>query len=263
MIEVPKDVIAAVPYDDLYRGKHEEVYTNLRGRSKRAWFSRHAYFCLPLVIGNQYGFTMKSLWDVTLNWNGGPEPKDTTVTINNSDDRKKHGNLQTIVSNFGLGIVTVQAAFALRTAPGINLVTVQPPNFFIDGLQNMMGVVETDNLRRDFTFNLKLTRPNFPVQVKVGDVIAGIIPYPRHFIDHYEMVDAYDLFTESQIREEQQVAREFGLERSERDVLKPDGIGRRYHRGEDVYGQPFKQSHQTRLKPGPTRDHTVSAGDEE
>ena len=173
MIKVPEDTIAAIPYDDFYRGRQDEVYFNLRGDNKREWFSRHAYFCLPLVIGNQYGFAMRSLLRATFLWNGGPDPADTTVTFHDTEEVQRLASLQTMVSNFGLGIVTVQAAFALRTSPDISLMTMQPPNYFIDGLQNMTGVVETDNLRRDFTFNLKVTRPNFPIEIAVGDVIAA------------------------------------------------------------------------------------------
>ena len=253
MIKVPDNTIAAIPYDDFYRGKHEQVYFNLRGRNKRDWFSRHAYFCLPLVIGNQYGLAMRSLWRATFLWNGGPDPADTTVTIHNTEDETRYGSLQTMVSNFGLGIVTVQAAFALRTPPAINLMTLQPPNFFIDGLQNMAGVVETDNLRRDFTFNLKITRANFPVDIQVGDVIAGVMPIPRQFVENFELVDGCSLFTPEEIASEQQAARDFGRERTERDPLRPDGVGRRYHKGEDVYGNKFMYSHQTRLKNGPER----------
>lgn len=247
MLKVPDNTIAAVPYDDYYRGRHGEVYFNLRGHGKRDWFSRHAYFCLPLVIGNQYGFAMKSLFNATLLWNGGPEPGDTVVTVHESDESQRIASLQTIVSNFGLGIVTVQAAFALRTPAHISLMTFQPPNFFIDGLQNMAGVVETDNLRRDFTFNLKITRPNHPIEIRVGDVIAGFIPYPRGFVEKFELVDGCALFSPEEIATEQQAARDFGRERAEHDVLKPDGVGRRYHRGEDIYGTPFEHLHQTNL----------------
>ncbi|MBM4225977.1 MAG: hypothetical protein FJ167_14660, partial [Gammaproteobacteria bacterium] len=93
MIKVPDNTIAAIPYDDFYRGKHAQVYFNLRGRNKRDWFSRHAYFCLPLVIGNQYGLAMRSLWRATFLWNGGPDPADTTVKIHNNEDEIRHGNL--------------------------------------------------------------------------------------------------------------------------------------------------------------------------
>ena len=38
---------------------------------KRDWFSSHFYRCLPLTIGNQYGFTVSSEFDITFEWNGG------------------------------------------------------------------------------------------------------------------------------------------------------------------------------------------------
>ncbi len=248
MIKVPKNTIVALPYDDFYRGRQDEIYFSLKGQHKRDWFSKHAYLCLPLVIGNQYGFAMKSLLDATLLWNGGPEPQDTTVTIHNTEAAQKHGSLQLMNSHFGLGIVTVQTAFALRTPPSINLMTFQPPNWFIDGLQNMTGVVETDNLRRDFTFNMKLTRANHLVKIKVGDVLGAVLPYPRDYVDHFELKDAYHVFSAEEISTEQKAAHDFGVERSTQDPKKKRGVGRRYFEGEDVYGTKFTQPHQKTLK---------------
>ena len=254
MITVPDNIIAVIPYDDYYRGKHAEVYYSLRGDNKREWFSRHAYFCLPLVIGNQYGFAVKSLFNATFLWNGGPEPADTTVTIHNTEDIERHGSLQTIVSNFGIGIVTVQTAFALRTSPNVNLMTIQPPNYFIDGIQNMTGVVESDNLRRDFTFNLKITRPDHPIEIKVGDLLAAVMPIPRGFVEKFELIDAYEAVSPDTVALEQQTARDFGREREEVDAKNKRGVGRRYFKGEDVYGQRFEHSHQQVLTaPGATR----------
>jgi len=244
MIKVPDHRILALPYDDHYAGRQDEVFLPLRGRHKRAWFSKHAYLCLPLVIGNQYGFAVKSLFHATFLWNGGPEPKDTTITVHNTAEAAAHGNLQLLASQFGLGIVTVQTAFALRTPPGINLMTLQPPNAFIDGLQNLMGVVESDNLRRDFTFNLKITRPDFPVEIKVGDLLAAVLPIPRGFVEKFELIDAYEALSPDTVADEQQAARDFGREREEVDSKNKRGVGRRYFRGEDVYGHPFEHSHQ-------------------
>ena len=56
-----------------------------------------------------------------------------------------------------------------------------------------------------------------------------------------------------QIREEQQASQDFGRERVERDVLRPDGVGRRYHNGEDVYGNLFPHSHQKSLTARPKK----------
>lgn len=247
MIDVPDKKILALPYDDYYRGRHEELFFNFKGLNKREWFSKHAYYCLPLVMGNQHGFGVRSLYDVELTWNGGETPADTTVKILNTEDQARHASLQIIASHFGLGIVTVQTAFALRTPPNISLMTVQPPNLFIDGLQNLTGVIETDNLRRDFTFNLKLTRPDFTVRINVGDVLSAFIPYPRGFIDDYELIDACSILDDESLKAEQRAAKDAGEERAKEDPQKPRGIGRRYHEGEDVYGNKFRHAHQKSL----------------
>ena len=232
----------------------DTVFLPLRGQHKRDWFSKHAYLCLPLVIGNQYGFALKSLFHATFLWNGGPEPADTTITVHNTEEADAFGGLQLLASQFGLGIVTVQTAFALRTPPEVNLMTLQPPNAFIDGLQNLTGVVEADNLRRDFTFNLKITRPDHPIEIKVGDLLAAVMPIPRGFVERFEMIDAYEAVSPDTVALEQQTARDFGREREEVDAKNKRGVGRRYFKGEDVYGQRFEHSHQQVLTaPGATR----------
>ena len=253
-MKVPDDRILALPYDDHYAGLQDTVFLPLRGQHKRDWFSKHAYLCLPLVIGNQYGFALKSLFHATFLWNGGPEPADTTITVHNTEEADAFGGLQLLASQFGLGIVTVQTAFALRTPPEVNLMTLQPPNAFIDGLQNLTGVVEADNLRRDFTFNLKITRPDHPIEIKVGDLLAAVMPIPRGFVERFEMIDAYEAVSPDTVALEQQTARDFGREREEVDAKNKRGVGRRYFKGEDVYGQRFEHSHQQVLTPpGATR----------
>ena len=253
-MKVPDDRILALPYDDHYAGLQDTVFLPLRGQHKRDWFSKHAYLCLPLVIGNQSGFALKSLFHATFLWNGGPEPADTTITVHNTEEADAFGGLQLLASQFGLGIVTVQTAFALRTPPEVNLMTLQPPNVFIDGLQNLTGVVEADNLRRDFTFNLKITRPDHPIEVKDGDLLAAVMPIPRGFVEKFEMVDAYEAVSPDTVALEQQTARDFGREREEVDAKNKRGVGRRYFKGEDVYGQRFEHSHQQVLTaPGATR----------
>lgn len=247
-MRVPDHTIVVLPYDDFYRGKQEQIFFSLRGHTKRQWFSRHAYLCLPLVIGNQYGIGVRSLFNATLRWNGGPDPGDTSITIHNAEEAARQHSLQTLDSHFGLGIVTVQTAFSLRTPPNVNLITLQPPNQFIDGLQNMMGVVEADNLRRDFSFNLKLTRPGLAVEIKVGDVLSAVMPCPRGFVEKFELVDAFQVLSGAEIKAEQQTGLDFGEERRNADPKKPRGVGRRYYKGEDVYGKPFVYPHQKTLK---------------
>jgi hypothetical protein len=223
------------------------LFSSLKGDFKRDWFVKHAYFCLPLVMGNQHGFILKSIHDIEVTWNGGENPSDVVINYIDKDYHDKNIGLQSIKSHFGMGTITIQNTFSLRTPSGINLMTINPPNLYIDGLYHMTAVIETDNLRRDFTFNLRLTRPNYTVKIKKGDIIGCVIPYPRHFIDDFQIINGDKILSEEQLETERRCAMEFGKERSEIDKDKKYGNGRRYFNGEDVYGNKF-EDHQTSLE---------------
>jgi hypothetical protein len=243
MIVVPNNKLVTIPENDTFIKSNELLIESLKGKFKRDWFIKHAYFCLPLVIGNQYGFAIKSLKTFKVKWNGGALPTDTIMEILEDDENK---NYQSISSHFGMGTITIQNRFTFRTPPGVNLMTINPPNQFIDGIHHMTGVIETDNLRRDFTFNLKITRPDFEITINKGDYIGCILPIPRRFVDEFELVNGYDIFTNDEIKEEQQAMYDFAVERSTKDVHKPFRNGRRYFKGEDVYGCQFLD-HQNKL----------------
>ena len=61
MIQVPENKIVTIPENDIFNNSMELIVESFKGNKKRDWFVKHAYFCLPLVIGNQYGFGIKSL----------------------------------------------------------------------------------------------------------------------------------------------------------------------------------------------------------
>lgn len=237
MIVVPQNKIITIPENDLFKDSMEHIVEPFKGNKKRDWFVQHAYFCLPLVIGNQYGFGIKALKTFSVFWDGSDSPSGVKVQILDAGDTPEY---QHINSHFGMGTVTIQNRFTFRTPSGVNLMTINPPNYWIDGIQHMTGVIETDNLRRDFTFNLKVTRPNETIIINKGEFIGCVLPIPRYFADGFELVNGYDILTEDQIKEEQQIMRDFGKERSTQDPHKKHGNGRRYHNGEDVYGNKFE-----------------------
>lgn len=249
MITVPDKTIAAVSYDPVWQNQNsiDSVFESLKGKNTRDWFINHAYYCLPLVMGNQHGFVVKSLYDFEVEWLGGDTVDDVKVNILSPEEEyTKNRHIQGISSHFGMGLFTVQTCYSLRTPPGINLMTTNPPNYYIDGLYHLTGVVEADNLRRDFTFNIRITRTNYKIKINKGDYIGCVIPYPRHFIDKYSIIDAKSLFDQEKLTEEIECIKNFATERRDVDKNKPHGNGRRYWRGEDIYGNKFLD-HQTGL----------------
>lgn len=246
---IPDTTIAAIAYDPVWQSQEhiDTIFESLKGNSKRDWFINHAYHCLPLVIGNQYGFVLKSLYDFEVVWDGGQLVESVKVNIITPEEEyNKTRNLQSIKAHFGMGTFTVQTPYQLRTPPGVNLMTINPPNSFIDGIYHMTGVIETDNLRRDFTYNLRITRANHIIRINKGDYIGCFIPYPRHFIDHYTIVNSEKIFSKEDVQTERECAKAFGVERSTVDQQKKHRNGKRYWRGVDIYDNEFPD-HQTSL----------------
>jgi hypothetical protein len=244
-IVVPENTIVALGDDPNFMGCHRHIL-EVPG-IKRDWFNDHAYRCLPLAIGNRYGIAVKSLYEFTAVWDGEDFAQSVRIDILDGDGTTPEHPYpcQTVSSHFGMGTITVQNRFVLRTPPGVNLMTISPPNYFIDGLHYMTGVVETDNLRRDFTFNLRLTRPNHTVHIRVGDYVGCVLPVPRYFQDSFEVRDAAILFDSETIAEEHEVAVEFAKEREGPDKLKKHGNGNRYLHGEDSRGNRFPDHQRT------------------
>jgi len=223
--EVPENTIVVVPHAPGQTGFYKEILLPLKGESKRDWFTAHFYYCLPLTIGNQYGIAVRSAFTFEATWPGGEAP--AVITFEPNSDIPQ----QVVSTHFNNGVITFQNFFALKTPPGINLMTIQPPNMFIPGCVAMTGVVETDQIRRDFTFNLKITIPNYTVKVNKGDIIGAFIPIPRYFVDKFEVSLVTDLFDADLHLNETKEAKLLGIERSTTDREKNHLAGRRYFKG--------------------------------
>lgn len=239
--EVPENKILVVPHNKVGDGFWKDIIKPLKNNIKRDWFVSHFYYCLPLNIGNQYGFLIQSLLDFDIIWPGGEEPAE--IIMVNSDNINK----QFIKNTFRHGIITVQNPFALKTPPGINIMTIQPPNLFIPGTIAMTGVIETDQIRRDFTFNFKVTVPNYKIEIRKGDPLGAFIPIPRYFVDNFE-VDFIEKYFSYELRlKESESAEKLGYERDIIDILKPHGSGRRYFNGKHIDNMPY-HDHQKKIK---------------
>jgi hypothetical protein len=202
---------------------------------KRDWFTSHFYKCLPLSVGNTYGFSVKAGFDFSAIWSGSKDRDG--VTIKGIDGDKL--TYPRVDSRFGSGIITLTYPFQLRTPPGVNLMTINPPNVVLKNVTVMTGVIETDNLRWLFTFNLKLQQPNVETFFPKGIPLSTFIPIPRYYADSFDLIDFEDLVTEDEYTEELQASIDFAYKRIEVDKDLPGKSGRDYYLGKDVYGNIF------------------------
>ena len=204
-------------------------------KKKRMWFSPHFYNCLPLTIGNQYGFVVKSEFSFSVIWNGGDKAEDT-IFMFDKDSPDTTDLYPRIHTHFGHGVITINPPYMLRTPPGVNLITINPPNVIMPNITVMTGVIESDHLRRNFSFNLKIQTPNVEVFFPAGVSLAAFMPIPKNFGDGFDMVWADEIFDDETIVEELQASIDHDLHREYIEPTLPNNIGKLYFKGLDVYG---------------------------
>ena len=234
---VPDNTIVAIT-EDFAEGFTVDRIPSIIGipPKKREWFTPHFYRCLPLVLGNSYGFIIKSEFAFYVEWNGGPKESDVKITPTTDPE----GKFPLLESRFGHGTFTLGLPFSLRTPPGINLLTINPPNIPIPNISVMTGVLETDNLRRNFGITLKLQIPNISTHFPVGIPIAAVLPIPRYVGDAYSLKIGEELFSDEILQEERDSCKKEIEARENEDLTLPNQVNRRYFQGKDIFGNEFK-----------------------
>jgi hypothetical protein len=244
-LSVPEKTIAVFPTVS----RDKETYFDMKKLSlflkplntthERYWFTPHFYKCLPLSIGNMQGFVFSLPYSFKVAWNGGDRREDVQVWYGEDVEQYKEKLFIHAVSEFGSGILTIHFPVTLKTPPGVNLMTIAPPNFPVPGMSPMTGVVESDNLRFTFTLNLKIDLVDTLIEIEANAPLAGIIPIPRYFCDSFELKSAYDIFDKEIIDEEIDTGHQHDLDRSihNHQHLGPD---KKYFMGYDYFGNKFK-----------------------
>ena len=80
---VPDKTIAIFtdPFNSFWENNNKKRLSNIieKPSKKRDWFTPHFYRCLPLTIGNRYGFIIKSEFDIGFVWDGGDSPESIKI----------------------------------------------------------------------------------------------------------------------------------------------------------------------------------------
>ncbi|MBU6453655.1 MAG: hypothetical protein KGS72_17885 [Cyanobacteria bacterium REEB67] len=234
-IIAPDNTILLIPDNDTYVNPPHFI----KAGKTRDWWTPYFYNCLPIVFGNQHGFLMLATYDFVVRWNGDNGLPGLKIHLLESEPNP---NYILLSSHFGSGILTIQSRYTFRTPKGVNLMVKEPPNYFVNGFSWMNAVIETDNLRRDFTFNIKVTEPNRDIYVAKGTPLGCILPYPRYFLDNYTLEELQD---PELLGEAKKTVSYFSTERNDFD----NGPRMRYMEGIDIYNLRFKE-HQKSLDMG-------------
>jgi len=244
LLTVPENTIAFIPLIPAKGLRQFDMNIStflkpLNENHKRDWFTPNFYRCLPLSIGNMQGFVFSSPFTLEILWNGGNNNEDLQIAfMDDSGLNVQDMNHVHFKSEFGHGILTAHFPGVLKTPPGVNLMTIAPPNFPLLGISPMTGVVETDNLRFTFTLNFKVDMPNTLIRIEKDYPIMGILPIPRYFCDSFELKNAYDIFDKKDVEDERKIIHDHTLYRKKQNEYGRGSEGL-YYKGMDFYKNKF------------------------
>jgi hypothetical protein len=140
---------------------------------------RNANLCLPLLMGNEYGWVLLNNQTVTVRWSGEDNPGALEVEYGGVPPSDGHAR-----SLFGYGIVTFLVPYLFRTPPGWDLMVRGQTNEPKDGVVALDAIVETDWAYSPFTMNWKLTRPG-EVTFEAGEPICMVLPQRRQDLESF------------------------------------------------------------------------------
>ena len=243
---VPEKTIAVIPVNNFDMSRLSEFIKPLRNEHKRDWFDKHFYKCLPLAIGNTYGFAVFLPFDLQVHWTGWSGTDALTMRSIGGELYQNTPHVG-VKSHFGFGIFTISLPVIFKTPPNINLMTIAPPNYQLAGLTPMTGVVETDNLRYTFTLNIKINVINTIVTIPKNCPVVGILPVPRYFCDEFQLVSADKLFSKKIIDEELQIQKDHAAVRKSLEEHYNNMQDQSYFFGMDIRGRKFTD-HQLPIK---------------
>jgi hypothetical protein len=204
------------------------------------------------MMANSTGWEMLSPCQFEASWSG--DPANDAIEIRFGNGNSGEISYRFAVSHFGHGILTIRPGYLVRTDPGIALWVKGAPNFFLDGIIPLEGLVETDWLPYTFTMNWKFTRPG-TVRFAKGDPLAFIFPIAHLGLDEIQpQVLALDQDPELKAMylrwESERAGFLDGIKRNDERVLKQKWQ-RNYLVGKDFDGSSAPVTHKTkrRLKP--------------
>ena len=152
------------------------------GRQSRNWMdafaSRHPYRCLPLNMANTTGWEILCPYAFTAEWTGGERQEDITI----KPDRPVPDLKAFVVSHFSRGVLTMHPQYLFRTPPGWDLMVSGSPNHVKDGIQPLVGLIETDWLPFPFTMNWIFTRPG-RIRFEKGEPFCFITPIEHRKVE--------------------------------------------------------------------------------
>lgn len=212
-----------------YRTSHNAANLH-QTRLQRDWMdatvNRHAYRCYPVSMANTIGWSLSYDKDISFVWDGVLDTTPDHVKVLQGEEFCSTGRAN--------GTISFETGIIFRTAPDVTLISIAPPNYFIDGAQAFTSIISTSFFRETFPCAWMITKPNEVITIPAGTPVATLIPVSLKGLSEIE-VDLH----------------------SKEDYLRDNPT---YHTDRAAYGKKFAEIVTTGKWPGYYRNATDADG---
>ena len=131
-------------------------------------FDRHAYQCFPVSLANRAGLGICFTEDISFVWDGFNTSSDQHIKIIKGGDfvHSKRGNRT----------VSLETGLFFSPEKNISILTMPPPNIFLEGIQCISTIVSTSALVGSLPIALMITKANEEIVIPAGTIIASVLP---------------------------------------------------------------------------------------
>jgi hypothetical protein len=147
-------------------------------------WERHAYKCFPVSLANSIGWSISFLDDIEFIWDGISDTTPDHVQIIQSGPNVCHGNRANATISFNSELI-------FETEESMSIMSIVPPNYFIDGAIPFTSVMSTSFYPSGFPIAWKITRPNHKILIPAGTPVATLIPISLNGLSNFEL-NVYD-----------------------------------------------------------------------
>jgi Family of unknown function (DUF6065) len=140
---------------------------------------KHAYRCYPVSVANSLGWSLSYDMDISFIWDGVSDTTPDHVTVLSGIEVCSTGRANATIS-FDTGII-------FKTDPNVTLVSIAPPNYFIEGAQAFTSVISTSFFNDVFPCAWKITKPDTVITIPAGTPVATILPVSLGALSEVDM----------------------------------------------------------------------------
>lgn len=143
-------------------------------------FDRHAYHCFPVSLANRLGWSISFSEEISFIKRESEENKNNYVDILSGGDFVSNRRANNTVS--------LDTGITFYADNNVSLLTLPPPNIFIDGVQCISTIISTSALIGQFPVALMVKKSEEIISIPAGTPIATIIPISLKDINSMELI---------------------------------------------------------------------------